>query len=213
MLRLGCFGCLTLIVVLGLVGAVGWGTYQLTRAPEIVAAPVSPADGLRAQQKIFEIIRRSGGGRPHTVVLSEREVHAFVSRHLGETADLPFRNLAVRLPADGHAELAGQIPLRRLVAAPVYAALEAILPAEWLARPVWLALRTRVTLEGGSGSRARRYLRLDVERFWVGRQRFPQVMARLLLDLEALRLLRSPMPEAIEGLRIEPGRLVIQSAP
>ena len=211
MFRLGCFGCLTLLFVVGVVGSAAWGTYQLTRPPAIAGAPSAPADGLRAQQKIFEIIRRSGSGRPHTVSLTEREVNAFLSRHLGETADLPLRNLAVRLPDDGHAEIAGQIPLRRLLSGPPFSALGGILPPDWRDQPVWLALRTRVTLEGGSGPRPRRYLRLDVERFWLGRQRLPEFLLRLLLDLEALRLLRSPMPDAIDGLRIEPGRLVIQS--
>jgi hypothetical protein len=209
--RLGCFGCLTLILVISLVGVAAWGTYQLTRTPAFVGAPTTLADGVRAQQKIFDVIRRSGSGRPHTVALSEREVNAFLSRHLGETADLPLRNLAVRLPEDGHAEIAGQIPLRRLLSAQPFSALAGFLPAEWLDHHVWLALRARATLEGGSGSRARRYLRLDVERFWIGRQRLPELLLRLVLDLEALRLLRSPMPEAIDGLRIEPGRLVIQS--
>jgi hypothetical protein len=202
---------LTLIVVISLVGVAGWGTYQLTRAPAFAGAPTTPADGVRAQQKIFDVLRRSGSGRPHTVTLSEREVNAFLGRHLGETADVPLRNLVVRLPDDGHADIAGQIALRRLLASAPFSALAGVLPEEWLDSPVWLALRARVTLEGGSGARARRYLRLDVERFWIGRQRLPALTLRLLLDLEALRLLRSPMPEAIDGLRVEPGRLVIQS--
>lgn len=210
MLRLGCFGCLTLLMLLGLVGAAAWGTYQITRTPEIAGPPSTPADGIRAQQKIFEIIRRSGSGRPHTVTLSEREVNAFLSRHLGETAEVPLRNLAVRLPADGHAEIAGQMPLRQLLTTAPFSALAGVLPPAWLDRGVWLTLHARVTLE--SGARDRRHVRLDVERFWVGRQRLPEVMLRVLLDPGALRLLRSPMPDAIEGLRIEPGRLVIQSA-
>jgi hypothetical protein len=213
-LRLGCFGCLTALVILAVVGALAWGTLQTTRAPHLVGAPTSPADGVRAQQKIFEVIRRSGSGRPHAVTLSERELNAFLGRHLGETADMPFRNLAVRLPSDGHAEIAGQVPLRQLLGVPPLSALTGVLPDAWLDRGMWLSLRARVTLEGGgSGARDRRHVRLDVERFWLGRQRLPEVMLRVLLDPAALRLLRWPMPEAIDGLRIEPGRLVIQSAP
>jgi len=211
-LRLGCFGCLTLLLSLALVGGVLWGAFQVTRTPDFVGPSSAPADGIRAQQKIFEIIRRSGSGRPHTVALSEREVNAFLERHLGETGDMPLRNLAVRLPSDGHAEIAGQLPLRQLLGVPPFSALAGVLPTAWLDRPVWLALRARVSLEGGSGRRDRRLVRLDVERFWLGRLRLPEVMLRVLLDPSALRLLRSPVPEAIEGLRIEPGRLVIQSA-
>lgn len=212
MLRLGCFGCLTVLVLVALVSAVAWGTFQMTRPSDIVGGPVAPADGLRAQQKIFDVIRRSGGGRPHTVSLSEREMNAFLSRHLGETADMPLRNLVVRLPTDGHAEIAGQLPLRQLLGVAPFSALAGILPKAWLDRPLWLALRARVTLEGGDGARDRRHVRVDVERFWLGRLRLPEVMLRVLLDPAALRLLRWPAPEAIDGLRIEPGRLIIQSA-
>ncbi len=209
-LRLGCFGCLTVVVVLALVGVVGWGAFQITRAPGLAGPPTSQADGIRAQQKIFDVLRRSGSGRPHTVALSERELNAFLSRHLGETADMPLRMLAVRLPSDGHAEIAGQMPLRQLLGLPPFSALAGGLPASWLERGIWLSLRARATLEGGDG--ARRHLRLDVERFWLGRLPLPEVMLRVLLDPGALRFLRWPMPDAIDGLRIEPGRLVLQSA-
>jgi hypothetical protein len=78
---------------------------------------------------------------------------------------------------------------------------------------VWLSLRARATLEsGGDARRERRYLRLDVERFWLGRLPLPSFMLRVLLDPLALRLLRWPMPDAIDGLRIEPGRLILQTA-
>ena len=75
----------------------------------------------------------------------------------------------------------------------------------------WLSIRARVTLDGTGGIREPRRLRIDVERFWLGRLPLPEPMLRVLLDPAALRLLRSPIPEAINGLRIEPGRLVIQS--
>jgi hypothetical protein len=146
------------------------------------------------------------------VALSEREVNAFLSRHLSDAADMPFRNPAVRLPGDGRAEIAGQIPVRDLLNVPPLSALAAILPAAWLDHPVWLALRARVTLEGGDGPREGRHIRLDVERFWVGRLPLPQLMLRVLLDPTALRLLRWPVSRAIDGLRVEPGRLVVQSA-
>ena len=87
MLRLGCLGCLTIIVLVALVGVTGWGIVQAMRAPDIALGPTSAADGARAQQKIFELLRRARGGRPHTVSLPEREVNAFLSRHLAEAAD------------------------------------------------------------------------------------------------------------------------------
>ena len=212
MFRLGCFGCLTLLGLAALLGGGAWATAQALRAPDFAGTPIAAADGLRAQQKIFDVVRRAGSGRPHTVALTERELNAFLGRHLAETADMPLRHLAVRLPTDGHAEIAGQLPLRQLLGVAPFSTLAGVLPPGWLDRGVWLTLRTRATLEG-AGARDRRYLRLDVERFWLGRLPLPELMLRILLDPGALRLLRSPMPDAIEGLRIEPGRLILQTAP
>lgn len=211
MFRLGCLGCLTVLFLAALVGLAGWGLVQTARAPEISAPPTTAVDGQRAQQKIFDVVRRAGSGRPHTVTLSDREVNAFLSRHLGDAADLPLQNVAVRLPSDGHAEIAGQIPLRQLLGEGTASAVSGLMPSSWLDYRVWLSLRARVTLESGEARRDRRHLRLDVERFWLGRLRLPTVLLRVLLDPMALRLLRWPMPDAIEGLRIEPGRLVIQT--
>jgi hypothetical protein len=211
-LRLGCLGCLTLLVLLALVGAASWGVLQVTQAPDFVGAPSTPADGIRAQQKIFEVLRRAGRGRPHTVVFSEQEVNAFLSRHLGETTEMTFRNSAVRLLGDGRADIAGQIPVRSLLNVAPLSALARTLPAAWLDHAVWVALRARVTLEDSGAAGGRRQIRLDVERFWLGRQRLPELMLRVLLDPAALRLLRWPVPDAIGGLRVEPGRLVVQSA-
>jgi hypothetical protein len=177
-----------------------------------VEASTNPADGLKAQQKIFDVLRRSGGGRPHTATLSERELNAFLSRHLVETADLPFRRFAVRLPSDGRADIAGQLASRHLLGVWPLSALNGVLPAAWLDRGLWIVTRTRVTLEGGGGARDRRHLRLDVEQCWLGRLPLPEFMLRVLLEPGTLRFLRAPMPEAIDGIRVEPGRLVIQSA-
>jgi hypothetical protein len=209
-LRLGCCGCLTILILATLAAGATWGAFQIARGPEIASTPTSPADGLRAQQKIFNIVRRAGDGRPRAISLSERELNAFLSRHLGESADLPLRNLAVRLPRDGVAEVAGQVPLRQLLSQVPFSALTTIVPTNWLERDVWLAVRVRVTLDTG-GTREPRRLRLDVERFWLGRLPLPEVMLRVLLDPAALRMLRSPIAETIESIRIEPGRLIIQA--
>jgi len=211
-LRLGCFGCLSVLVMVALVAALGYGVVQAGRPPEFVGAPTTAADGQRAQQKIFEVVRRTGGGRPHTVTLSDREVNAFLSRHLAGAAELPLRNIAVRLPGEGEADIAGQLPWRHVLAVPPLSTLAGLLPAAWLDGGAWLSIRVRATLES-HGPRDRKQLRLDVQRFAIGRLGLPELLMRVLLDPSALRLLRWPMPEAIEGLRVEPGQLVIQSAP
>jgi len=208
MLRLGCCGCLTGLVLLALVSTVGWVGFQALGTPDIAGQPTSAADGVRAQQKIFDILRGTGGAggsrRARSVSLSERELNAFLSRHLSEAADLPLAHVGVRLPSDGRAEVGGQLPLGQLASLPI--------PTSWLDRGIWLTIRARVTLEGNEEARDRRHLRLDVERFWIGRLRVPELMLRVLLDPTALRLLRWPTPESIDGLRIEPGRIIIQTA-
>jgi hypothetical protein len=188
-----------------------WGVYQIAHAPDIAGVPTVATDGLSAQQKIFEVIRRTGDGRSRAVSLSERELNAFLSRHLAESPDLPLRNLAVRLHSDGHADIAGLIPLRQLLASSPFSAIAAILHPSWLDWRVWLAVRARIAVDDTGGAREPRRLRVDVERFWLGRLRLPEVMLRVLLDPAALRLLRWPLPEAIRGVRVEPGRLVIQT--
>jgi hypothetical protein len=208
--RLGCFGCLTMLMLLTLVGFAGWGLLQAASAPDIAVPPTTAADGQRAQQKIFDAIRRTGGGRQHSVTLSEAEVNAFLGRHLAGAAELPLQRLSVRLPTDGHAEVAGQIPLRTLVGEA--STIGGLVPESWLDHRVWLSLSARATLESTEARRARRHLRLDVDRFAIGRLRLPAFLLRVLLDPSALRLLRWPMPDAIDGIRIEPGRLIIQSA-
>jgi hypothetical protein len=210
-LRLGCCGCLTILILATLAAGAAWGVFQIARDPEIASTPTSPADGLRAQQKIFDIVRRAGDGRPRAISLSERELNAFLGRHLGESADLPLRNLGVRLPSDGVAEVAGQVPLRTLLSQAPFSALTTIVPTNWLERTVWLGVRVRVTLDTAGGTREPRRLRLDVERFWLGRLPLPEVVLRVLLDPAALRMLRSPIAETIESIRIEPGRLIIQA--
>jgi len=209
-LRLGCCSCLTILILATFAAGAAWGVFQIVRGPEIASTPIAPADGLRAQQKIFDIVRRAGDGRPRAISLSERELNAFLGRHLGESADLPLRNVAVRLPSDGVAEVAGQIPLRQLLSQAPFSALTAIVPTSWLERAVWLAVRVRVTVDSG-GAREPRRLKLDVERFWLGRLPLPEVILRVLLDPAALRVLRSPIAETIESIRIEPGRLVIHA--
>jgi hypothetical protein len=208
--RLGCLGCLTtLILATVLLGGV-WSAVQIVRAPEaplIVAH--SPADGVRAQQKIFDLLRRAEAGRAHTSTLSEQEVNAFLRRHVPEE-DLPLRDLGVRLPGDGQAEITGRIALRQLLAVPPLSALVSVLPERVREHGVWMTVLARVTLETTDASRERRRVRLDVTRFRLGRLPLPEAALRLLMDPAALRWLRWPAPRAIDGIRIDAGHVTLE---
>ena len=88
----------------------------------------------------------------------------------------------------------------------------AALPASWLQRRIWLDASGRARVEPGATRRERRYLRLDVTEFAVGRQRLPAMLLRFLLNPAALRVLRWPLPEGIEAVTVEAGRVVIRTA-
>jgi hypothetical protein len=209
--RLGCSGCLTFLLCLALLGGSAWMATAILAIPEVPAQPAMSADGLRAQQKLYELLARSGRARREgAVALTEQEVSAFLDRHLGGASDLPLRRLVVRLPGEGTVELLGTMPLRALVRETPLAGPVAALPSVWSERPVWLRLRGRLRTEE---SAVRRYLRLDVERLTVGRQRLPVLTLRLLLDPTTLGLLRWPLPGAIRAITAERSRIVIAAEP
>src|SRR5436309_1346708 len=112
--RLG--GCLSTVVgflaVVLVAAAGGWVVIRLLQAPIVEPVPFSPEDGVRAQQKIVGLVRRST--RAGSVVLSEAEINAFVSRHL-DPADLPLREPAIRLRGDDLVNIVGTVSLGRLL--------------------------------------------------------------------------------------------------
>lgn len=199
-------------MALGLAGAAvvgsGWVTVRLLQSPERPPLVTSQADGFSAQQKLFEIVVRPG--RTRSTVLSDRELTAFLARHLDPVADLGLRDVSVRLPAEGLAQFTGSLPLRSLTTEAPLRGLAGLLPGWWLERPVWLEVEARPRVETGSGDR--RYLRLDAEAVRIGRQRVPVFVLRLLLSPTALLALRWPLPEGIASVSVEPGRLVLQGA-
>ncbi len=207
-MRLGCGGCLSTVVVLLAIGLIvaagGWAVVRSLQAPAVERVPFSPADGVRAQQKIFDLARRAARAGP--VVLTEAELNAFVSRHL-DPADLPLHDPVIRLRADDVVEIVGIVPLGRLLRESPLAPLADALPAGWLARPVWLTVTTRA----GLSTEPRRALRLDARRVVIGRQRVPALVLRLVLEPSSLRLTRITLPPAVQAVRVERGRVLIQA--
>lgn len=209
-MRLGCallFG--VLIGVCGLAAGSAWVVPRFFQEPQIAAAVGTAEDGVRCQQKIFEIATggrfgKSGPTRP--VALSEPELNAFLARHLVEAARIPLGSASVRLVGDGVVELKGQMPLRQALAIPD------MLPIRWLERPVWIHLGARASLEVDAARKQRRYLRLDIERFALGRQQIPTVLARLVVGSAIVDQLRWRLPDTVETVTVEPRKLVIRTA-
>jgi hypothetical protein len=214
-MKLGCLGCLTLFILVLVGGGVVWGVIQALREPDIHSIAVVPADGVRAQQKIFEIVRRGGhaGDRnAEPIVFAERELNAFLARHLGESAALPLTDSSLRLERGGIAEVHARLPLRYLLREQPASMLGGFLPGVWLDRRVWLRVGVRPELESDPARRERRYLRLEVTDFAVGRQRLPALLLRVLLDPTALSVLRLRVPDGIDAITVEAGRLVVRPA-
>ena len=189
---------------------------QMVRSPGLPLVTTTARDNNLAQEKIFGLVQRSERpGRPAPsqlpLVLSERELNALLSRHLQQVGEFPLSDVTVRLPTARRVEVAGRVPFRALVSEPPLTALGAALPKSWLERRVWLHFEADARVEPAASGR-RRYLRLDVTRFAVGRQAFPNVLLRLVLDPAMLGLLRWPLPDAVADIVIEPGRAVIKTA-
>jgi hypothetical protein len=209
-MRLGCALLVgVLIGACGLAAGSAWVAPRLFQEPQIAAAAGTAEDGVRCQQKIFELAtggRLSKGGAMRPVALSEPELNAFLSRHLVEAARIPLSAASVRLVGDGVVELKGQMPLRRALAIPE------LLSIRWLEQPIWVHLGARASLEVDAARKQRRYLRLDIERFALGRQQIPSVLARLMVSSAIVNQLRWRLPDTVEAITVEPRVLVIRTA-
>lgn len=208
-MRSGCgCGCLTLVLVGLLVGGLVWLGSGIFERPAIHHEVGTATDGRRAQQKIFELTARGGQrDRRVAVTLLEPELNALLSRHLSGQ-ELPLEEMSIRLVGDGVVEVTGRLPLRALAGDWLGAAI-GVLPERWSGAPVWLRLRGPVQLEMGSGRSDRRRLRLDVGYLSLGRRRLPTAVLGLLPEGPIARATRWAVPETVESVTVEPGRLTV----
>src|SRR5262249_56804726 len=131
------------------IGGVGWMAQGFFEPADLQPVIFTPADGVNAQQKLYEIVGRATGGNrtPRSVVLSEQEINAFLARHLAEIADMPIMGAIVHLTVNDAFELAIRLPLRILLAETPMSSILDLSPARWVDRPVWLRLRARTQAE------------------------------------------------------------------
>jgi len=214
--RLGCGGCLTTLVVCGVIAGVvagiGWTVTGILAEPDLPA--VATGDEARALQKFTQVV---GGGRgrprqaPEVIRFTEGELNALLSRRLAELAELPLGRAQLRLSGSGRVEVAARVPIAAILGEHPFNRLASLLPSGWQRTPVWLRVRVTARIESLDEGR-RRYLRLDIDRFWLGRRRLPSVLPRLMLSPATLKLLHVRLPDSVREVTIEAGRVDVTKA-
>jgi hypothetical protein len=210
-MRLGCAGCLSALIGLAvtalILGAtIGVGARMLGQ-PATSAIVMTAVDGSRAQQKLFDLTRRRRA-TAETIIITEPEVNALLTRHLVEARGVQLQGSSARLLGGDRLEVTAYRPLGRILEEMSLAAIASVLPASWRERPIWFRVGAHVRVD----ERPPRHLLLDVDALAIGRQRVPALALRLLLDPGGVGLLRWSLPSHIESVTIEPGRAVIRTA-
>lgn len=215
-MKLGCFGCLALIIAMLFVAAVGGGFLFLSgnifEEPRFEALDWSRADASGARYRLHEVVLRDAGqsGRQDPIIIGERELNALVARHLAETAGLRFDPLAIRL-TQGQFLLQGRTVVRDLLQGPPFAQLASYLPAAQLNRPVWITARGHVAVEPGEpGGRPGR-ARVVLTEFALGRQPVGAWPFSVAMGSAGTGLLKWPVPGALRDVDIEEHRIVIRT--
>ena len=215
LMKLGCFGCFALVVlvlaVLVVTGGVLFLSANILRSPDVRPVSFSRADGYAAQQKLYELVLRQAGrsGRRDPITLTEREVNAFLSRHLAEVAGVPLSPLTVRLDED-HLFAQGQTALRNLFQGPPFAYLLPYIPDRRLDQPVWVSVRARISIDAAAGA-ATGYGTVTVTEFVLGRQPLNSFLLYVMLGPSGAGLFRWPVPGVVESIRIQSGQAIIRT--
>ncbi len=214
-MRLGCVGCFLVIVVvlaaIVVVGGVLFLSSNIFGTPDLRPVSYSKADGYAAQQKLYEIAQRQAGrsSRKDPVVLSEREVNAFLAHHLTEVAGVSVASLTVKL-SKGQFFAQGQTTLRYLLSAPAFSYIFRYMPESRLNQPVWVTVRGRLSIEDGAGGNSRNGS-VAVTELVLGRQPLHSLLLYGVLGPSGGGLFRWPVPRVVESVQLEEGQAIIHT--
>ncbi len=210
-MKVGCIGCLIFLTILAVVlggGALAMyfsgGIFEM---PTVRKVEYSAADGYQAQQKLFELLARDSKRPPETVVITEREVNAFLARHL-EESDLPLSPLVVKL-SPGTVQIQGKTELVNLFQGFPFSFLGDYLPESAVHRQVWVSVSGTIEVERRKSKTETDYGRLQMTEFGLGTQELGPWILRLMLGGRERSLLRWKLPRTVEAITIESGRVVI----
>jgi hypothetical protein len=215
-MRIGCAGCLILMVSLIFLAILGGGFFFLSgnifEEPHFEVLDWSRADASTSRYKLSEVIQRDSGQsvRQDPIILTEREINALVARHLSETAGLRFDPFATRLTS-GQFLLQGRTLVRSLLQGPPFAQLAAYLPAAQLDRPIWLSVRGYIAVQPGEHGGKPGRARVMLTEFNLGRQPVGSWPFSIVMGPAGSRLLTWSVPGALREIDIEDGRVVIRT--
>jgi hypothetical protein len=213
--KLGCFGCffLVVLVLVGLVLGAGalFVSHNIFETPDIRPVSFSRDDGYAAQQKLYEIALRQAGrsNRRDPISLSEREVTAFLSRHLDKTSRVPLSDLTVRFDSDEFVAQ-GQASLRSLIQGGVFSYILSYIPDGRLDRPVWVSVRGTVSIETPA-LETRQYGKVSVSEFALGRQPVNAFLVYVLMGPSGSGLLEWVVPDVVQSIQIHRGQAIIRT--
>ena len=215
-MKLGCAGCLILVIGLMFLVVVSGGFLFLSgnifEEPRLDALEWSRADASSAQSKLVEIVQRDAGhsGRQDPVLLSEREVTALVARHLAEAAGLRFEPFALRL-TPGQFMLQGRTIVGDLLQGPPFAQLASQLPTAQLRRPIWITARGELSLNQGNPAGKPGRVLVTLTEFTLGKQPVGSWPFSIVMGPAGARLLRWPVPGSVRAIEIEDRRVLIRT--
>lgn len=217
-MRLGCVGCLLVILVIVIFGVAAAGAVffsaNIFDEPEVHVQPFTTADGYRAQQKLYEIVLRDGqrSSRTDPIVFSERELNSFLSRHLMDSANLTFSPISVALLSDNTIEFRGRTALRNLMQGIPFAQIAPFLPNGRADQPVWIRVRGTLRLERSAVRREREFGGFEVSEFALGTQPIGAWVLTAMLGQAGQRVFRFQIPSVVRDVTVEEGRLIVRTA-
>src|SRR5262245_3638746 len=209
-MKLGCFGCLTLIVVGLIVVVVTLGVIFLSTniftPPDVRPVAFTRGDGYAAQQKLYEVVLRQSGqsARRDPIAISEAEANAFLSRHL-EQSGLPLSPIVVKFDR-GQLVVHGRTALRNLIKGPPFAQLLPYVSDKRLDEPVWLTARGTIRVEGSGNSRQGKF---DITEFALGKQPLGSSLLWLVLGPSGGGVLTWHVPATVDDVRVGDGQLYV----
>lgn len=196
-------GLMTTAALLGFLGGVVLGI-RLFADPGASVAALDPAAGLRAQQRLAELLLRQSGASSRTdpIVIEAAELNALLAGHV-RGRQLPLQGLQLRAE-QGWFEVSGHTTIRHLLGEAGSGGAAAWLPGALLDLEVRVGARGRVRVENGQGA-------FIVEGARIGRQAVSTAWLWPMLGDDARRVLSWRVPRIVERVDAAPGRVVIHT--